>query len=107
MRVREECTVYVSYCPQKLIGNGAPMFDIPTLLLQNLIEEGFTVAEMSKIICVSERTLFKRLFEYHLTTASFADIVDAKLDTHMLQVYFIDCYFLLLVIFQWPKQMEL
>ena len=62
---------------------------------------------MSKIICVSERTLFERLPEYNLTTAAFADISDAALDTHMLQVCSIDCYFLLLVIFYWPRQMEL
>ena len=50
MRLREKCTVYGSYCPQKVAGNGAPKFDIPKLLLQNLKEEGFTFAEMSKII---------------------------------------------------------
>ena len=84
---------------QKVVGNGAPKFAISKLLLQNLIEEGFTVAEMSKIICVSERTLVRRLPEYSLTTSAFGDIKDAELDTHMLQVCYIDSYFLLLVIF--------
>ena len=105
MRLREKCTVYGSYCPQKVAGNGAPKFDRPKLLLQNLKEEGFAFAEMSKIICVSERTLFRRLSEYNLTTTAFADIPDAELDTHKLQVCSIDCYFLLLVIFCWPRQM--
>ena len=107
MRLREKCAVYGSYCPQKVAGNGAPKFDIPKLLLQNLIEEGFTVAEMSKIICVSERTLYRRMSDYNLTSTAFADISDAELDTHMLQVCSVDCYFLLLVMFYWPRQMEL
>ena len=92
-------TVYGNYCPQTVAGNGAPKFDIPKLSLQNLIEEGFTVAEMSKIICVSEKTLFRQLSEYKLTATAFADISHAELNTHTLQVCSIDCYVLLLVIF--------
>ena len=104
MRLIEKCTAYESYCPQKVAGNGAPKFDIPKALQQNLIEQGFTVAEMSKVICVSERTLLRWLSEYNLTTTAFADISDAELDTNMLQICsIIDCYFLLLVIFYWPR----
>ena len=43
MKLREKCTVYTSYCSQKVVGNGAPKLDIPKLLLKNLIEWGFTV----------------------------------------------------------------
>ena len=39
--------MYRSCYPQKIAGNGTPKFNIQKLLLQNLIEEGFTVAEMS------------------------------------------------------------
>ena len=70
--------------PQKVAGNGASKFGIPKPFLQNLIEEGFTVAEMSKIICVSERTLP----EYNLTTAAFSDISDAELDTHVAGLFY-------------------
>ena len=47
MKLRQKYTVYGSYCPRKVAGNGAPKFDMPKLLLQKLIKEGFTVAEMS------------------------------------------------------------
>ena len=46
MKLKRKCTVYGSYCPQKVAGYGAPTFDMPKLLLQNLIEKGFTVAEI-------------------------------------------------------------
>ena len=52
----EKSSVYGNFCQQKVAGNGAPKFDIPTVLIQSLIEERFTVAEMSKIICVSEKS---------------------------------------------------
>ena len=74
MKIREKFAVYGRYCPQKVTGNGANKFITPKLLLQNLIEEGFTVAEMSKIFCVFERTLFRQMSEYNLTTTAFANI---------------------------------
>ena len=74
MKIREKFTVYGSYRPQKVTGNDANKFITPKLLLQNLIEEGFTAAEMSKIFCVFERTLFRRMSEYNLATSAFADI---------------------------------
>ena len=37
--------------------------------------------------------------EYNLTTNVFADVSGTELDKHMLQVCYIDCYFLLLEIF--------
>lgn len=56
------------------------MLDIPKLILRKLIEEEFTVAEMSKICCVSEGTLFKRTSEYDLRASAFADISNAELE---------------------------
>ena len=39
MKLREKCSVFGSWCPHKLSGNGVAKLDIPKLLLQNLIEE--------------------------------------------------------------------
>ena len=46
MKLKKKCTVYGSYCPQKVAGYGAPTFGMSKLLLQKLIEKGFIVAEI-------------------------------------------------------------
>ena len=48
VKLWEKCNMYGSYCEQKVAENGAPKFEISKLLLQNLIKEGFTVAEISQ-----------------------------------------------------------
>ena len=37
--------------------SGAPKFNIPKCMLENLLEEGFTIQEIFEIICVAERTI--------------------------------------------------
>ena len=76
------------YCLWELMStescwNGEPKFDIPKLLLQNLIEEGLTLAEISKIIRVLKRTLFRRMSEYNMAPKTFANIADAEAHTHV------------------------
>ena len=58
MNLRIECS------PRKCQGScGAPVFLIPRSVLNNLVEEGFTVREMSMILSVS-RTVYRRMRSY-------------------------------------------
>ena len=84
--LREKCIFYGGFSPQKVAGNGAPKFAIPKLLLENLIEEGFTAAEISKIVGVSDRTVYRRMSEYNLSKRNFTNLNDAELDEHMIEV---------------------
>ena len=55
MSLRVYCSKYERYTPQKLPSqSGAPKFNIPKYMLENLLEEGFTIKEISGIICVQK-----------------------------------------------------
>ena len=59
------CSKYGRYTPQKLPSqSGALKFNIPQYMLENLLAEGFTVKEISAIICVAERTIYRQVNEY-------------------------------------------
>ena len=49
-------------------------FVIPKILIENLIDDGFSVKEMSNILYLSERTVLIRMVEYGLTVRNFSNI---------------------------------
>ena len=57
---------------------------VPKILIDNLIDYGFSVKEMSNILCVSEITVLRRMVEYGLKIRDFSDISDDQLDFHVL-----------------------
>ena len=56
MRLQTECSTFGSFSPPK--GYKANKFQIPKQLLESLIEKRFTNNEISKIVCVSKRTIY-------------------------------------------------
>ena len=72
MGVYVYCSKYGRYAPQKLPSqSGALKFNIPKYMLENLLEEGFTIKETSAIVCVAGRALYKKVNEYDLSKISF------------------------------------
>ena len=59
-------------------------FVIPKILIENLIDDGFSVKEMSNILCVSKSTVLRRMMEYGLKVKDFSNISDDQLDSHVL-----------------------
>ena len=57
---------------------------IPKILIENLIDGGYSVKEMSNILCVSEGTGLIRMVEYGLTIRNFSNISDDQLDSDVL-----------------------
>ena len=49
-------------------------------MLENFLEEGFKIKEMSAIICVAERTICRQVNEYNLSKTSFKNNSGADLD---------------------------
>ena len=49
-------------------------------MLENSLEEGFKIKEISAIICVAKRTIFRQVHEYNLSKISFKNDSDANLD---------------------------
>ena len=82
MSLRIECSTFGLCTPQRAVGTNK--FVIPKILIENLIDDGFSVKEMSNILCVSERTVLRRMVEYGLKTRDFSNISDDQLDSHVL-----------------------
>ena len=52
----------------------------PKSVLQSWLDEDFTIAEIAKLLCVSESTVYRRMREYNLSKLAFTDISDQELD---------------------------
>ena len=57
-----------------------PKFFILKSVLQSWLDEDFTIAEIAKLLCVSESTVYRRMQEYNLSKLAFTDISDQELD---------------------------
>ena len=83
MELRVECSVFGSDAPYKHPGDlgDALKFCIPKELMQDLVDEGFTVKEMSKLLNVSERTVYRRMSDYNIRKLDFSEISDEELES--------------------------
>ena len=77
MSLRIECSTFGLCTPQRAVGTNK--FVIPKILIENLIDDGFSVKEMSNILCVSERTVVRRMVEYGLKNRDFSNISNDQL----------------------------
>ena len=84
MSLRIECSTFGLCTPQRAVGTNK--FVIPKILIENLIDDGFSVKEMSNALCVSERTVLRRMVEYGLTIRNFSNISDDQLDSEVLAI---------------------
>ena len=71
MNLRVKCCTFGESKPQKYASGGAPKFLIPKEVLENLFDDGCLISEVSNILCVSERTIYRRMEEYGLKKMSF------------------------------------
>ena len=75
MNLRVRCCILGGTKPKKARNNGsAPKFIIPKEVLQNLIDDSCLISEISNILCVSERTVYRRMEEYNLSKQNFTEI---------------------------------
>ena len=79
MSLRIECSTFGLCTAQRAVGSNK--FVIPKILIENLIDDRFSVKEMSNILCVSERTVLRRMVEYGSTIRSFSNTSDDQLDS--------------------------
>lgn len=87
MNLRLECSMYGSHKPERQrVGGGAPEFDIPKSVLEDYLEEAFTIRQISSLLSVSERTIYRRMERYGLRSLNFSDISDDELDHHITQL---------------------
>ena len=82
MSLRIACSTFGRYTPKR--GCHTNKFVIRKIFLENLIQEGFTVRELSAIAGVSERTIYRRMTEYDVTIRDFSKVFDNQLDLEVL-----------------------
>jgi hypothetical protein len=81
MRLRTECVRYGPAKPLRVNNKcGSPQFEIPKCFIENALENNFKITEISKLLSVSERTVYRRMSEYGLTKMNSIDIDDSELD---------------------------
>lgn len=86
MRLRTECMKYgQGYCNSSQDLND-PKYDISKEILVNFIDSGFKVAEISKLLSVSERTIYRRMSTFNISCYDFTDIDDLNLETEVRHV---------------------
>jgi len=78
MKLRVECLKYGNDRPLTL--ETSRKYNIAKNVLENLIDEGSTVREMAATISVSERTIYRRMTEFNLSTREFSKVEDVELD---------------------------
>lgn len=87
MMLRNECVKYGCGKLAKVhvsLQSGAPEFNIPKITLVNLLESGFLISEVAKLLSVSERTIYRRMNKYGLSKMTFSSITDQELDNYCL-----------------------
>ena len=90
MNLRIECSKHGVFVPVRSTSGdrcGAPQFDIPKEIIERHIEEGFKVKEIASLLSVyQERTIYRRMSSFGLSTMTFSDISDAELDHEVDQI---------------------
>lgn len=83
MKLRVEC---IKYGPAINNNRNEPAYDISKNVLETLIESGFKICEISKLLSVSERTVHRRMSKYQLSVYHFTSIDDDALQREVVQV---------------------
>ena len=72
------CSKYGRYTPPKLPSQSeTPKFNKPNHMLENLLEEAFKIKQISVMICVTERIIYRQMNGYSSSKISFTNDSDA------------------------------
>ena len=63
-------------------------YEIPQTILENLLECKFSILDISKLLAVSERTIYRRMTHYGLESRSYTEIDDDDLDKSLEEIIF-------------------
>lgn len=84
MKLRTKC---IKYGPMKnQTSPQEPKYNIPKEVIESLLQSGFRVHEIAKLLSVSERTVYRRMSKYDISVYEFIDTDDASLETEVARV---------------------
>ena len=88
MKLRIRCSIYSDNSPQRSASNcgGAPKFLLSKNIFANFIEYGFTIKEMSALLGISERTVYRRMSKFNFKKINFSDVDENQLDHEIIQI---------------------
>ena len=87
MTLHLECVKYGSETPQRnRVECGAPQFDIPKSILECYLDQDFTISDISKLLSVSESTIYRRMRQFGLRKMDFSIITDQELDCQIYKI---------------------
>ena len=82
MSLRTDCSNFGLCTLQRTVGTNK--FVIPKTLIEKLNDDGFSVKGIPNVLCVSERTVLRRMVQYGLTIRNFSNISGDQLDFDVL-----------------------
>ena len=83
VKLREECVKYGSTRPCVVKKWGSSEFVIPERVLRNLVDTGFLICDIAKILSVSESTIYRRMRIYGISKSEFSDLSDEEVDIYV------------------------
>ena len=88
MKLRIRCSIYSGNSPQRSVCNfcGAPKFLLSKNAFENFIEQGFTIKEMSALLGISPRRVYRRMDEFNFKKIHFSDVDENQLDDEIIQI---------------------
>ena len=88
MKLRIRCSIYSGNSPQRSVSNfgGAPKFPLSKNVFENFIEHGFTIKEMSALLGIYARTVYRRMDEFNFKKINFSDVDENQLDHEIIQI---------------------
>ena len=82
MALRTKCIKYGGKHPEKITHSvGAPSYDIPKNVVEDLLADGFSIKQVAMLLSVSESTIYRRMSIYGLRKQEFSLISDEEMDT--------------------------
>ena len=78
MKLRVECITY-GQVGDVQSNRSEPQYNISKQSIESLLESGFRINEISKLLSVCERTIYRRMSKYDLSVYNFTNIDDESL----------------------------
>lgn len=82
MKLRIECVKCGTSKPNRIHENsiGPPLFSIPRSTLENLIDNGFQISDIAKLLQISKSTVYRIMAQFGLSKRTFSQINNDELD---------------------------
>ena len=86
MKLRVKCVTYGQMGHNVQSSRAEPQYNISKQIIESLIQSGFKINEISKLLSVSKRTIYRRMSKYNVSVYSFTNIDEEALRNEVIKV---------------------